>query len=427
MKLDGVPAMSLAAFTAGEVLFADTVGVTQFGGHRPITPRTIFQAGSISKMVTAFAALRLVDAGQLSLDTDVNERLVEWKVPASGSWQPHITLRQLLSHTAGTAVHGFMGYRRGDTIPGVSDILYGRSPTKNLPIRVDRLPGTGFRYSGGGTMIVQRLIMDVTDREFQATMRELVFDPLDMANSSFSQPDLANDRADVACGHWYAEDKVKGGWCIHPESAAAGLWSTPTDLARLAMSIHSSFHGRHSGILSPALAKEMLQVQPPSPFGLGVSLSGSAQTRRFGHSGDTFGFVADLTCLAESGQGVAIMANSITASSAMHSMTAAIAVAHSWPSADTVDLDNAIRLPALSSIVGNYQLADGPTVELRVDGDGLTLRLAGQAPLRLRGRDAWTLSAWDVDLQLRVARGSEDAQALQLQQGEVIIDVIRMR
>jgi CubicO group peptidase (beta-lactamase class C family) len=119
----GVPGLSAAASVDGELRLLSQ-GLSTTGG-RPVGPETIFQAGSVSKPVTALAALRLVAQGKLELDTDVDEYLRSWRVPPADDWQPRLTIRQLLSHTAGLTVHGFPGYRRNDPCPTVIEVIEG--------------------------------------------------------------------------------------------------------------------------------------------------------------------------------------------------------------------------------------------------------------------------------------------------------------
>jgi CubicO group peptidase (beta-lactamase class C family) len=141
-----VPGVSWAVLEGGGVVERDSAGVVDAKRDDAVTPQTIFQACSISKPVAAFAMLRLVDRGLLELDEDVNRRLTSWQVPRTGSWQPVVTLRQLVSHSAGLTVHGFPGYRHDDKLPTTVQILDGVAPTNTFGVRVDTVPGTQFRY-----------------------------------------------------------------------------------------------------------------------------------------------------------------------------------------------------------------------------------------------------------------------------------------
>src|SRR5262249_27708993 len=149
---------------------------------------TLFQAGSVSKPIFALAVMRLAQEGKVDLDEDVNRYLISWKVPANGSWQPRITLRQLLSHSGGMTVHGFPGYASDEKVPSVLDILDGRPPANTPRIEVNIVPGTQLRYSGGGITVAQQLVVDLLGEPFPKMMREVILDPLRMKHSTYEQP-----------------------------------------------------------------------------------------------------------------------------------------------------------------------------------------------------------------------------------------------
>jgi CubicO group peptidase (beta-lactamase class C family) len=147
------PGVSIAVINHYKIEWARGFGVKEWGKPDAVTEATLFQAGSISKPISALAVMRLVQDGKLDLDEDVNHYLSSWKVPSNGPWQPRITLRQLLSHSAGLTVSGFPGYLRTEQLPSVIDILNGHPPANTARVEVNILPGTQFRYSGGGAMV----------------------------------------------------------------------------------------------------------------------------------------------------------------------------------------------------------------------------------------------------------------------------------
>src|SRR5262249_16319368 len=154
--------LSLAIIQDGKIVKAKGYGVTEKGGKTPITTTTLFQAGSISKAVAAMGALHLVEQGKLMLDEDVNSRLTSWKVPENEfTKDKKVTLRGILSHSAGLTVHGFPGYAVDSPFPTLVQILDGEKPANTQAIRVDILPGSRWRYSGGGYTIMQQMILDV--------------------------------------------------------------------------------------------------------------------------------------------------------------------------------------------------------------------------------------------------------------------------
>jgi CubicO group peptidase (beta-lactamase class C family) len=172
-----VPGVSIAYISHGKIAWVRSFGVLGIGGE-PVTPDTLFQAGSISKPMTATAALHLVQQGKLSLDADVNTSLVRWKLPTSEKAEGKpVTLRELLSHTAGTNVHGFPGYAAGTPVPTTLQILDGAPPATNPPIRVENTPGKQWNYSGGGYVIIQQMITDTAQKPFAELLGEVVLKP----------------------------------------------------------------------------------------------------------------------------------------------------------------------------------------------------------------------------------------------------------
>jgi CubicO group peptidase (beta-lactamase class C family) len=309
MKLYNVPGLSVAVIDDYKIIWAEGYGVIETGSSTPVTPKTLFQAGSISKPVAATGALYLVEHGKLALDENVNEKLKTWKVPDNEfTKNEKVTLRRLMSHTAGLTIHGFPGYDLNDAMPTLVQIFNGEKPANTEPIRVDTVPGTIERYSGGGVTIEQQLMMDVSGKAFPALMRELVLDKIGMAESSYEQP-LPPARAAVTASGTYSDGKVvHGRWHIYPEMAAAGLWTTPTDLCRFAIEIAQSKQGKSNRVLSEKMTKEML-TPVLEEAGLGLFME-KINPGQFGHNGADEGFQAILTMNAESGKGLAIMANS---------------------------------------------------------------------------------------------------------------------
>lgn len=324
MELYQVPGLSVAVIDDFKIAWAKGYGVTEAGGMTPVTPGTLFQAGSVSKPVAATGALYLVERGKLSLDEDVNRRLKNWKVPENEfTREQKVTLRRILSHSAGLTVHGFPGYSVDEPVPTLRQVLDGEKPAKTLPVRVDFIPGARWRYSGGGVLIEQQLMIDVSGEPFPQLMREVVFDKIGMNDSTYEQP-LPAARASAAASGTYANGKaVPGRWHVYPEMAAGGLWTTPSDLARFAIEIARSKQGKSNRVLSEAIVREMLRVQMPrveeialgneqhrDRMGLGFFLGDETRPDLFGHIGDDEGFQAMLFMFGDSGQGVAIMANS---------------------------------------------------------------------------------------------------------------------
>ncbi len=231
-------------------------------------------------------ALHLVDEGKLSLDEDVNLKLRSWKVPENEfTAKEKVTLRRLLNHSAGLTVHGFAGYAADEPVPSLLDLLDGKKPANSAPIRVDILPGTQHRYSGGGYEVMQQLVMDVTGKSFPELAQEFVLGPLGMTRSTYRQPLPSDLEANAAAGHRGDGAMLKGRWHTYPEMAAAGLWTTPSGLARVVLEIQKG-GGR---VLKPATQREML-TQVLGDYGLGFCLAETEGHKSFAHGGSNEGF-----------------------------------------------------------------------------------------------------------------------------------------
>jgi len=332
MEHYNVPGVSIAFFDHGQIAWTRSYGFADVASKKPVNPDTIFEAGSISKPTTALAALHLVQEGKLDLDQDVNQKLVAWKVPENEfTEEQKVTLRRILSHSAGLIVHGFPGYAADESVPSILQILNGEKPANTAPIRVDVVPGTVWRYSGGGYLILQLLLTETTHEPFPQLLQELVLGPVGMTHSVFDQPLLASLRSTAATPYGANGDPVKGGAHTYPEMAAAGLWTTPSDLAKMAIEVQAEFAGKSGKILSQAMTKQMLSVQK-DPSGLGFFVQEESGGPRFGHEGDDEGFVADLVAYtAGSGQGVAIMTNANRGADLIPEIVRAVAKEYAWP------------------------------------------------------------------------------------------------
>ena len=357
--------LSLAIVQDGRIE-ARTYGVTSRGGP-PVTADTLFQAGSISKPVAAMGALRLVEQGMLSLDEDVNAKLKTWKVPDNEfTVTQKVTLRRLLSHTAGLTVHGFPGYDIKEPMPSTAQVLDGAGNT--APVRVNVVPGSLWRYSGGGFTVMQLLVGDVTGKPFHQYMRDAVLGPAGMSRSTYEQPLPPERAAETASGYYADRTAVSGKWHVYPEMAAAGLWTTPTDLARFAVEVQQALAGKSNKIISQTMARQQLTVQL-SNFGLGLALSGSGAARTFGHNGRDEGFDALLLAFAETRQGLVVMINANDNSGMMNRIVQAVARKYNWPerSSSAPAATNRIS-PAvpLETVTGRYELTNNNMVTLVV-------------------------------------------------------------
>jgi CubicO group peptidase (beta-lactamase class C family) len=311
MKHYKVPGVSIAVINGFKIEWARGYGVKDVETNEPVTEATRFQAASISKPVAAMVALKKVEEGKLALDENVNTRLASWKLPENElTAKKKVTLANLLSHTAGLTVHGFPGYEVGAKLPTVPQILDGAEPANTAAVRVDLEPGTRFRYSGGGTTVAQLLLMDVEKKPFPQIAQETVLGPLQMTNSTYSQPLPDDARKTAASGHRGDGSLVGGKIHVYPEMAPAGLWTTPTDLAKFAIEVALSHAGRSNKILSKEMIEKMLTPYIDGAGGLGFFFQKMGNAIYFGQGGANEGFRCQLTMHKEKGYGAVVMVNS---------------------------------------------------------------------------------------------------------------------
>jgi CubicO group peptidase (beta-lactamase class C family) len=275
-----------------------------------VTTDTIFQAASISKPVAAMVALKKVEEGKISLDENINNKLVSWKLPDNEfTAKKKVTLANLLSHTAGTTVHGFPGYAVSEKLPTPQQVLDGVSPTNTAPVRVNLEPGTKFRYSGGGITIAQLALMDIEKKSYPEIAQETVLGPLGMTSSTYNQPLSPEWRKKAASGHRTDGRPIEGKIHVYPEMAAAGLWTTPSDLAKFAIETQLALAGRSNKVLKKESVEKMTTAfQDGVAHGFFIEPHG--KTIYFGHGGANEGFRCELVVSRDKGYGVAVMVNS---------------------------------------------------------------------------------------------------------------------
>lgn len=352
-----VPGVSVAVMNGGVVEWARGYGLAQAGTLTPVTPETLFQAASISKPVAAMGALRMVELGKLALDEDVNLALKAWKLPAGphSDGQP-VTLRRLLNHSAGTSVHGFRGYASGEAVPTLLELLDGASPANSAAVRVTSAPGAQWRYSGGGFSIVQLLMTEASGKPFAPLMKESVLDPIGMKNSTYEQPLPATLHAQAATGHDARGVPVKGKWHTYPEQAAAGLWTTPTDLARFALELHNASAGKSNKVLSKSMAAQML-TRLKGEFGLGITVGGTPEAPSFSHGGSNEGFKTMLFAFTSSGQGAVVMTNGDAGAALGPEILRSVSAEYGWSDFKVSERTVAAVAPELlARYAGTYQM-----------------------------------------------------------------------
>jgi len=297
-----VPGVSIAWMRSGKVDRTEHYGVKN--------PETVFQAASISKPVAAMAALHMSQYGNFTLDENVNGKLTSWQVPENEfTKEEKVTVRRLLSHTAGMTVHGFPGYKQGAPFPSLLQVLNGQSPANTPPIRVDTVPGTKWRYSGGGYTVLQQLMIDRMKTPYAELLWQIILKPLDLDRSLAEQPLPFPWVGNAARAHDAQGQPIAGKWHSYPELAAAGLWTTPTDLCKFAIELRKAVRGESAKVLQKETARLMV-TREKDEYALGFAVRGEGKALRFAHNGANAGYRCMLEMHLESGDGLSVMTNS---------------------------------------------------------------------------------------------------------------------
>jgi CubicO group peptidase (beta-lactamase class C family) len=370
MEHHNVPGISIAVISDGKIEWARGYGLADVAEGRPVTTSTLFQAASISKPVAATAALTLVEKGRLELDRNVNEYLVSWKMPENDfTAVQHVTLRRLVTHSAGTTVHGFPGYARSAQIPNTVEVLDGEGNTD--PVRVDVEPGSRWRYSGG---------VDVAEKPFAEIMQEYVLGPAGMSESTYEQPLPESRWGQAATGYRSDGSEVEEKWHVYPEQAAAGLWTTPSDLARFAIELQLAYAGESDKVLSQERARAML-APDENDWGLGPSIMEGGE--RFGHGGANEGFRCQLVAFIDGGRGAVIMTNSDSGGDLASEVLFNIGIVYGWSGFEVTEKVVADLNPqAYEAVVGLYDM-QGTRIPLEYENGSLWAYIPGQDKVEL--------------------------------------------
>jgi CubicO group peptidase (beta-lactamase class C family) len=395
----GVPGLSVAFAANGEIEWARAYGLADKSESRPMTTGTYLLAGSISKPVAALRSLQLVEQGVFDLDEDINNYLQSWQVPDNEFTETEkVTLRRILKHTAGLTVWGFPGYDKGDEIPSVIDVLDGKGNTD--PVRVFRKPGEAWSYSGGGYTIMQLAIMDTERMDFAKNLRDNVLNRIGMAGSTFENPLPAALHADAATGYRASGDEVEGKWPIYPEMAAAGLWTTPSELIQYGIEMQKILQSGEDGILSYSTVSSMLDAESGT-HGLGPGV----QEHTFGHGGADEGFRAQLYAWKDLPYAVVVMVNSDNGK-VIRELLLSIANEYDLPGIEPVVRKLADMPPEdLDKFAGRYEITDAGRFDISVDGKrlkltgldfGYTALLYPQSDLEFFNSDSGSITTFEV-------------------------------
>jgi CubicO group peptidase (beta-lactamase class C family) len=413
MKQWKVPGLSVAVVKDFKVEWARSYGVKDIETKEPVTTETLFQAGSISKPVAAMVALKRVQQGKIALDENINNKLVTWKLPDNEfTAKKKVTLANLLSHTGGTTVHGFPGYAVGEKIPTLPQVLDGTEPANTAAVRVDMEPGTKYRYSGGGTTIAQLAIMDIEKKPYPQIVQETVLGPLKMTNSTYSQPLPDDWRKKAASGHRGNGSLVEGKIHVYPEMAAAGLWTTPTDLAKFGIEVQLSYAGKSNKVLPKELIDKMV-----TPFmeqvGLGFFIDKRGNSVYFGHDGADEGFRAMMLMHREKGYGAVVMVNSDNGQ-IMGEVMRSIAREYNWDEflpavSEIISLD----ATKLDEYAGRFKVNPDRILTVAQEAGKLVVRPTADAKFELLPIAEDTFIRRDANIKYRFVKGAAGVTEVQ--------------
>ena len=431
MEKLAIPGLSIAVIDNYEIVWSRGYGVKEKENENtPVTETTLFQVASISKPVAAIAVMHYAGQGLFDLDADVNEYLQSWQLPQSRFDQGQkVTLRRLLSHSAGVTPGGYPGYDKSEEIPGLVQILEGRPPASSQPTRILVAPGSGFNYSGPGYSMIQLVLEDKFGKPFDEIIEESLIGPLGLQNSTFKQELSVEFAQRAASGHYFLGDPLQGGWFRYPEKAAAGLWTTPSDLAKIMIEVAKSAAGKSNQILSKKTAQEMLTLET-GIMGLGFMVRPENEFGYFSHSGRNQGFVSEFHMYGDKGKGLVIVTNSDVGGYLSALILQSVAREYEWPGADQHSVSDGLAFnlfyqaknvqrprteidqnpDVLSRYTGRYLLEDGFPIIITLGEDGLNLTPGNQRAVGILAESEKEFFSRELDVRVTF-RMNDEGQA----------------
>ncbi len=412
MERFGVPGVSIAVIHDFDIHWAKGYGVADTETGAPVDTETLFQAASISKPVAAMAVLRATQDGIFGLDDDINGILRSWKLEGGEFTRERpVTPRMLTSHTSGLGDgFGFPGYDPSTPVPTALQILQAHELSNVRPLFMERPPMSLMEYSGGGVTVMQQALSDALGRPFQDILRETVLQPIGMENSTFEQPLPADRDRNAARAHSGEGEAMGPKWRVYPELAAAGLWTTPTDLARFIIEVQRSARGESNRVLSRTTVQEMVSPVGVGDYGVGFAVRKMGEGWYFAHGGSNWGFQATILGHKVKGYGLAIMTNGARGGAVVAELSRRIQSAYEWDSLaepaprgyQPPPARTEIRLPAekLMEYVGEYEMAPATTLTITMEDGRLQGQPTGQQRVTIyaEAEDRFFLRAFDAQL-----------------------------
>lgn len=256
-----LPGFSVVVFENYQIVYSHQFGVKSANSPEKIDENTAFSTASISKPITALLCYLLEEKGLINLDNPIDNSLKRWHLPKSKFTENNNpTWRQFLNHTAGTTQDGFEDHYEGEKIPTLKESLLGKIPRYDKEIEFIFKPGTNWQYSGGGYTIIQMALEDTFNKSIAELAKEYIFVPLGLKNTTMIQPNEKGFLTNVAFVHDKDGKVLKTGLPITPQVAPSGMWSTPKELALIAIEIQNALRNKNNKVISHNVAKKVTQV-----------------------------------------------------------------------------------------------------------------------------------------------------------------------
>ncbi|REC74336.1 hypothetical protein DRF60_17885 [Chryseobacterium elymi] len=402
MKHYNIPGVSIAVIKNSKVIWSKAYGFADIESKIPVNNQTLFQAASMSKPVSVYAALSEVEAGKINPDADVNTYLKSWKIPENEfTKEKKVSFKNIASHTAGFTVSGFPGYEPGKPVPTLVQLLNGQSPSNTPAVFVDKAPGTPFRYAGGGYCVMQQMMMDIEGKDFTTIMNEKVLIPLNMKNSTFSQP-LPEAQVQLAATAYNQEGiKVPGKYHTYPEQAPAGLWTTAEDMSKFIIDVQNTLSGKSSTIISQKTAEEFTTPFIDPFMGLGVFLENREGHVYFNHGGWNEGFSSRFIASKTSGDGIVVLTNT-NKPEFVEELVRSVAEVYHWPEFNS-PVNKVLPLNNEDfSYTGRYSNDTYGFFKIYSEKGKLIAVNNTETPMELlkTGKDTYAVREWDFKLKL---------------------------
>jgi CubicO group peptidase (beta-lactamase class C family) len=425
-----VPGVSIAVIRDHQIHWAKGYGIADVVTGAAVNTETVFQAASMSKPVAAMAVLRAVQDGLFTLDTDINKILTSWKLDGGEFTKERpVTPRGLTSHTSGLGDgFGFPGYDPSGPVPTVVQFLEGNKLSNVGVIFMERPPMTLMEYSGGGVTLMQQALSDARKKPFADIMRDDVLRPIGMTRSTYEQPLSPSFDRNAARAHSGEGKSMGAKWHVYPEQAAAGLWTTPTDLARFLIEVERAAAGQSNKVLSRANANEMLSPVGVGDFAVGFTIGKIGQGWYFSHGGSNWGFRATMMAHKVKGYGLVIMTNADQGSAVASELSRRIQLVYQWdsfaqpaprgyrPPVERTEIT--VAEDVLRAYVGEYQMGPQRSITITLENGRLQAQPTGQnkATLFAEAQDAFFLRVANIQLKFTRAPSGE-VTGLVLEQG----------